>query len=398
MTPGQALRAIEDLRKGIPPEGFVRHFTVGRKSEISALKQHLDEGTTTALLLKANWGSGKSHLLKFIRESALEAGYVVSWVTLAAKSGVRFNRMDQVYGYACRGLEVPNAPGAKGLRPFLDCVCQHIAEAKGNGGGGKLWTKLSSGGKWDFSDELQSPGFYIGLRAWATGVPEAQDLVENWFYNSQDFRGQRKVLYTGLVDGLRQYFRDPRKDWQFYADSVFVFLDQDYQQSWGALRDIHKLSVACGFRGLVILFDEYEDVITNLTHINHKEKAFWNLFEFYSGKKFDGMSMFAVTPEFAHKCKQVLLERDRWDYDYHRFETLPTFEMSPLKVSELEELAQRIMDTHALAYDWNPTRRITAAALHTIVSKAAAVTVEDRARHTITEVVKALDRRYDEEQ
>ena len=37
MTPREALRAVEDLRKGIPPDGCVRHFTVGRKSEITEL-------------------------------------------------------------------------------------------------------------------------------------------------------------------------------------------------------------------------------------------------------------------------------------------------------------------------------------------------------------------------
>lgn len=397
MTPAEALRAVEDLRKGIPPEGFVRHFTVGRRSEIEQLGRVLKDGTGTALLLRANPGAGKSHLLKFIRESALEAGYVVSWVTLDCRSGVRFNRMDQIFGYVCRGIEIPSALGEKGIRPFLECVCRRIEEAKADGKRNGLWARVTSGWKWDFSDELESSGFYVGLRAWATGKAAAQDLVENWFYNSWDYRGQRKVLYLGLVEGLRKFFREPRREWQFYADNVFVFSDQDYQQSWAALRDMHRAAVECGSRGMVVLFDEYEDVITNLNRIDHKEKAFWNLFEFYSGKKFKGMSMFAVTPEFAEKCKTVLLEKGRYDYDYSRFETLPTFAMSPLKTAELEELARKIMAAHGLAYNWAPGEKISDTSLRAIVSKAAAVRVEDRARHTIKEVVKAFDRKYDEE-
>ena len=37
MDVSQAQRIIESLRKGIPPDGFVRHFTVGRKAEIDDL-------------------------------------------------------------------------------------------------------------------------------------------------------------------------------------------------------------------------------------------------------------------------------------------------------------------------------------------------------------------------
>ena len=72
MNSCQAQMIIESLRKGIPPEGFVRHFTVGRKSEITDLRQRLNTHNGTVLLLKANYGAGKTHLLKFIREEALE--------------------------------------------------------------------------------------------------------------------------------------------------------------------------------------------------------------------------------------------------------------------------------------------------------------------------------------
>lgn len=72
-------RVIESLRLGIPPDGHVRYFTVGRLSEITELTARLQQGKTDALLLKANYGSGKSHLLRFIRETALKANFAVSF-------------------------------------------------------------------------------------------------------------------------------------------------------------------------------------------------------------------------------------------------------------------------------------------------------------------------------
>lgn len=104
MNAVQARRVIESLRKGIPPDGFVRYFTVGRKREINDLTSRLQAKDGTVLLLKANYGSGKTHLLRYIREEALERNYAVSTVTLDSSSAVRFNRMDQIFGAVCRNM------------------------------------------------------------------------------------------------------------------------------------------------------------------------------------------------------------------------------------------------------------------------------------------------------
>jgi chromosomal replication initiation ATPase DnaA len=107
MDSGEGQRVIESLRKGIPPDGFVSHFTVGRQNEINQLTRWLSEQNGGALLLNANYGSGKTHLLRFIREKALAKNYAVSTITLDAGSAVRFNRMDQMFGSVLRNIELP---------------------------------------------------------------------------------------------------------------------------------------------------------------------------------------------------------------------------------------------------------------------------------------------------
>jgi hypothetical protein len=166
---------------------------------------------------------------------------------------------------------------------------------------------------------------------------------------------------------------------------------QGYSQSWAILRDIHKLSLATGFKGFVILFDEFEDVIHNLKRVDHQEAAFWNLFTFYDGREFPGMSFFAVTPDFVRKSKRLLLEKNRWDYDFSRFDTLPTFEMSPLSEDELQELAIRILEAHGTAYEWEPDLAMKMLDLKAIVRKASSIQVQDRARHAIRQIVQFLD-------
>ena len=76
----------------------------------------LEELLATRLLVQGNSGSGKSHLLRYIRDHALSERYAVSFVTLDAKSGVRFNRMDQIMGAILRNIEIPPHLGPQGLR------------------------------------------------------------------------------------------------------------------------------------------------------------------------------------------------------------------------------------------------------------------------------------------
>ena len=385
----EAQRVVEALRTGVPPDGFVRFFTVGRTHEIEELSSRLDSGQAGALLLKANFGSGKTHLLRLVREDALARGYAVSLVSLDAMSAVRFNRMDQIMGAICRGIEIPSARGQPGIRVFLDHVHRCI---DGQIGDNAFWAALSSGGKWDYSDRLESKALYIALRAWYWGSPHTQDLVEDWLETPWEYRAQRRRLHLELVESLRCFFRDSRRHGQFYADNALEFVSAGgYAESWALLRDISSLARASGLNGFIILFDEFEDIITNLRNINYEEAAFWNLFQFYRGHAFSGMTFFAVTPDFVQKCVTRLIEKDRWDYDTAQFEQIPTFQMSPLEVEELKTLAMRILETHGVAYDWEPDLVMKTAQLDAIVQKAAAVQIQDRARHTITTVVKALD-------
>jgi len=386
MNAAQAQRVIESLRMGIPPDGFVRHFTVGRTTEIDGLTQQLQDQDGTVLLLKANYGSGKTHLLRYIREEALDHNYAVSSVTLDAKGVVRFNRMDQVFGAVCRGLEIPGASGEKGLRPFFDLLVKDV----NNRDDTSIWRKISNNWKWDYSEELDSQAVFIALRAWATARADIQDLVEDWFSQPWVYKVRRN-LYLELVENLRKFFRDPRPEYKFYMDNVFMFQTQGYEQSWAALRDFDRLACASGLKGLIILFDEFEDIITNLPNIAYQQDAFWNLFQFYSGKSFPGKTFYAVTPEFVEKCKIRLLLKGKWDYDFSRFEVLPTFEMSPLTTKELEELAKKILEAHAVAYDWEPDLKLKASQLQRIVRKAASSQIQDRARYAIVSVVKSLD-------
>ena len=295
--------------------------------------------------------------------------------------------MDQIFGAICRNIEIPDQRNTKGIRCLLDVLKNQIRAKPER----PFWNNLSNGWKWDYSEHLDSQALFVAVRAWATGNAKACDLIEDWLLNPWQYRGQRKKLYCHLVENMRKHFRDPRPEWKFYADEVFMFHTGGYAQSWAALRDLERLACAVGLKGLVILFDEFEDVITNLRNVAHQEAAFWNLFHFYSGKQFPGKTFYAVTPNFVEKCKIRLLEKGRWDMDLSMFDALPKFEMSPLSRPHLVSLGEKIVEIHRLAYEWTGQFSVSREDLEAWMKEDAKVQLQDRTRQTITTTVKRLD-------
>jgi hypothetical protein len=355
ITAQQAQKTIESLRMGIPPDGMVKHFTVGRASEIEKLSALLTHPQSRAMLIQANYGAGKTHLLRYIREVALQSSYAVSLITLDAKSGLAFNRLDQFLGQVCRQIEIPTSQGERGIRHLL-----HLARAVYNAHPADpsgFWSNVSSQNRWDYdhTEQLKSPALYLALRAWFLGDEQAHLVIEDWLYNPSHYSTQKAKLYQYLIGQLRNVFRDPRSERQIVTGGVLDFFKSgDFEKSWWALNDLNTLTQACGLQGLVILVDELEDIVDNIPRKADQQDAFWRLFEFFSGTKFGGLSFFAVTPDFVDACKTLLIKQNLFDFDYSRFEKLPVFKLSPLDEGDIQRLKQIIIQLHQETYDWTP--------------------------------------------
>ena len=393
MDKDEAFNIIEALRFGKPPDGHVRYFTVGREEEINRLMYRLTNRIRGPLLLKANWGAGKSHLLRLVKETALEQGFLVSYVQ-CDKEGERFNRLDRIFGAVCRGIVLPQESKSEGIRAFFNYICNFIREENPNS---DFWRNITDNGGWSISDALTSYACYLALRAWYFGSLQVHNIIEDWFFHPEKYRTARKDLYNNLVRNFSSRFRDSMPEWQYYDVSagIFDFQSQDYRQCWAGLTDLLLLSLESRLKGFVILFDEFEDQIDKLKNIKFQEKAFLNLFEFYKAKKFEGMTFFAVTPDFSYNCQKLLLMKGRFEFPRNQFKKLPTFEMSQLEYTHLAELANKIIDTHATAFEWNPRQKITNTELTKKISDLASAPIPDRTRHFITEFTKYLDETYD---
>lgn len=380
---------IESLRLGIPPEGFVRFFTVGRHTEIDKLRDVLTSHTDKVLLLKANYGSGKSHLLRFVRETALSRNYAVSSVTLNAKLGIRFNRMDQIVGEIFRNLEVPSTEG-KGINVFFDWVLENKNIQS------QQWKDITNDRQWNYPRTLlYSPALFIALRAWnSKNVNE--DIIKDWLYQRSSYRKQdikRELIdKVGIIYHTPLQIMRPLKWANKYTNAtVLDWKTNNYDQCWSAIQDLNTLAITSNLKGLVILFDEFEDVIYNLNNITYQKVAFNNLFSFFKGEFFEGISFFAVTPGFIDRCKHLLYKKDCWHNSYHLFDRLKTFEMSPLEPEHLRDLAYKIRDFHGQTYSWDVNTNQVNQAIIEVLKRTSDSAVQDRTRLTICELVKCLD-------
>ena len=192
MNPSLLSKVLEHLRQGAPPYGMSSHFTVGSVKEIRQMEKLI--GGQGPILIEADSGCGKSHVLDHLREKALEQGFVVSVVSVDSEQEVRFNLLDQVVGAVFRGLEIPGTAGI-GVPPFMDAICKEAEDSRFTTARTDFWAKLTNDWKWDQDTHvLESPALYIALRAWRFGRDDAHSLIEDWLGHPWRYYKDRKNL------------------------------------------------------------------------------------------------------------------------------------------------------------------------------------------------------------
>jgi hypothetical protein len=386
LDPREAERIVEALRYGIPPPEHIRDLTVGRTSEFARLEVSLRRpgGTGRPYLLQANYGAGKTHLLRVLRELALEGGHAVSLVTLDAQGGLPFNKMDAVFGAVCRTMRVPGADRA-GVEGLLDHYAGNAPEALLRR---FPWDWNSPRARWEppAMDRLRSPAMFVALRAWTRcGTQRVRSRVGEWLSAPAGFKGGKGLLYQELIFRLRPALRDFRSQAEAYRDGS-VGLER---QIWEALADLDTIARSAGLRGLVLLFDEFEDVIQNLRHWHREQTAFQNLRGI--ADHFPGSSYFAVTPEFVSRSRRQLRDRYADASLPEWFDGLARLRFEPIANGQVLDLARRIRTVHGLAYGWDADRALPDDRLRRVVEDGFAAAAPDRVRQATKRVVGTLD-------
>ncbi|MFC1834264.1 BREX system ATP-binding domain-containing protein [Thermodesulfobacteriota bacterium] len=78
----KARRMVEAFRLGIVPQDCVEEFTFGRTEELKRIRDWFSDSDESTLLVIGEYGSGKTHLLRFAYEEALRSGYACAFAIM----------------------------------------------------------------------------------------------------------------------------------------------------------------------------------------------------------------------------------------------------------------------------------------------------------------------------
>lgn len=111
MEKPQARHIIETLRAGVPSRDVSSVLMEGQTKLLARIRGDLDRvahGEHAALIVRGEYGEGKSHLLSAVANMATDEGFAVSSIVLSKETP--FNRINKVYEAIAHAVKAKNFP------------------------------------------------------------------------------------------------------------------------------------------------------------------------------------------------------------------------------------------------------------------------------------------------
>jgi hypothetical protein len=335
----EAKQVIEYLRSGVSSRRLSSLFSYGREAALERVSRDLKrvkaEGSVLSLVVKGNFGNGKTHFLNIIFKQAEEMNFAVSFVPLSRETP--FDRLDRLYRRAVAGLFLPGY-AQPGLTPLLEGLRPGSAEAEEILGyaGRNLHPRL----------EAILRNYLEGGDAYNQHIL-LSDLAGDFVPNAQ------------LKSIHRLNFGKPLSLTRFTVkENIF-----DY------FRLLACLIRARGYAGWVILFDEFEQLM--YLGVTARANAYLNAARFMS-PSYGLTAAYTVFAASANLWSELIWKQKNSDYDVvpqklaarGREHEIPTVRevfghflrdnlfLDTLSTFDTRRLLQAVRDCHARAYSW----------------------------------------------
>ena len=318
-----AMAIIAALRLGIPPEYGVARYSVARAEITTTFHEDLDDvsqGASALRYMSADYGQGKTHLLRLLREQAFDRDFVVSIVELTGAGCPLFSLVD-VYRQVMLGLRTAQSPD----EPALDAVLDRWLTFQRSAAPADRERSLRRLPQ-DFQAVLLA---YLQAVNFLRPSPERRDAVFRWLTGERLSKRER--------------------------DSLEVLQNLDDSTSLGILDAISDLFRDIGYGGVCILFDEAES-IASFARSAHRERAITNLFRIArSAESSVGCYfVYATTPSFAEVVREHA--------PFHAANAdRRILELAPLSATEVRQLVDRLRTVYEAAYAISIPERVVGA-------------------------------------
>lgn len=308
-TPREIINA---LRRGVPPEYDLGLFSVGRQETTARFVSDLavvGAGTSLVRYLDADFGQGKTHLLKSLREEAFRHDFAVAIIELSSGACPLFSLVE-VYRQVIVSLRTADSPREAALESVLDrwlSLQQSVTPAKRVETLRKL-PMILQGGLLAFLQATAGP----------TASLHNREMVIRYLTGEKFARADRAHLE--LFENVTE-------------ETALMILGSIA----GFVRDL-------GYGGLCILLDEAEGIVS-FTRSSQREAALANLVRLLRMTlNADGCYfIYAATPSFFDAYgDRPSLRPPNSDGEVMRLERLNTL--------AIHELVDRICNLYAAAY------------------------------------------------
>lgn len=335
---GQTDKILNALRMGVIPEGSVTRFIVSRESEQREIDEYIDgiaKGESRVKFIRGAYGSGKTFLLKYLSEKALDNNFIVANVPI--HSGFGFSKFDGVYTNMMANMMVKQ--GGESSTSFERIFDGWIHELRSGGdlssATQNIYKVIKELG--DYNSSFASV-LLIYIRAIINKDFELSSIAASWIKGDKNmpYHLKRKLNVKGSIDR---------------ENALDIFK--------GFVRMVHLL----GYSGLVITFDEAEIMMQQRSDI--RLKAYSNMRQLIdsagagefanAGFIFAGTDDFFDSEEKGLKSYRAIYQRlgetmgSKSDMDNVR---QPVLTIEPFTKDDYKKLSERVMAVHEERYDY----------------------------------------------
>ncbi len=344
----EAVRLVETLRSGVSSRRLSAIFSYGRESLLEVVQRKLEAAAGSnqqSLVLRGDYGEGKTHFLNTVFNLAQESNFAVSILVLGKETP--FHRLDLIYPKLTAETYLPGA-----VEPGLEALLRDL--------------RLGS----DLAQEILK-------FARSELHPKIACVLENYWQTADPYHAN--LLYGDLAGDFLPLPQLKSLHRLNFGRTVKLPKFSAKEHVWDHFRFLAYLIRARGFAGWVIMFDEFELVGT--LGIAARGEAYYNLARFlFPGKEkalTSTLTIFSVAsgfwpgrllaerrPDIEEAPKKILAKGEPQKAEVVRRAVNALLQQSltleALPVGDVKRVLSAVRDLHARAYGWDPKVNIEA--------------------------------------
>ncbi|WP_136479680.1 ATP-binding protein [Acetivibrio thermocellus] len=351
---------LNALAGGVVPKRGLQYIMVGREAEMKQIREELrdirENGNSMIRFFIGTYGTGKSFMQNFIRQVALEEGFVVTNADFTPHRRLygSDNQALALYNELIKNLSTKSAPQGNALPIILD---QWIMSLQN-----KVMENLDYEDKTVLEDN-------VFVRAVEKEIVKAVSHLDE-LTGGYDFAKVLSIYYKSFVEQdkekQRQALRWLRGEYLTKSDALRdlgireIIDDSNY---YAHLKVLCKFVRQAGYSGLIINLDEAVNLY-KITHREAREKNYDYILTIYNDilqGSVEGLYItFSGTPEFLEDERrglysyQALKRRLKPTVENEKYQDLKqaVIKLTPLTPEEILILLMNIRDIHAAHYGY----------------------------------------------